>query len=164
MSVDGVPTRIGPFWGFVYVPAGPSVVSVAPTAGPCAGATPVTLTGSGFADGARVLFAGDEATNVVVGGGGTTITCLTPEHLKQEIVDVRVINPDGSAGELASAFSYLGSPDADLADLLISAGTLSPAFSPATVFYSVQVPSAQASVTVTPTASGAGATIEVNGT
>ncbi|MHC4718740.1 MAG: cadherin-like beta sandwich domain-containing protein, partial [Planctomycetota bacterium] len=57
-----------------------------------------------------------------------------------------------------------GEQDADLAGLAISAGTLSPAFSPAAVSYTVQVPNLQTTATVTPTASDSGATIEVDGT
>ena len=53
---------------------------------------------------------------------------------------------------------------ADLAGLAISAGTLSPGFSPGTTFYTAVVGILPVSVTVTPTAAESGATIEVNGT
>ena len=54
-------------------------------------------------------------------------------------------------------------PSAELAGLVTSEGTLSPAFSSGTNFYTVDVASGVTSLTVTPTASDAGATIEVNG-
>ena len=59
---------------------------------------------------------------------------------------------------------HVPSITADLSDLSISVGTLTPAFSPATTFYTVNVDSLQTSITVTPTALEAGATITVNGT
>lgn len=56
------------------------------------------------------------------------------------------------------------SPDASLRALSISAGTLTPAFDSATTSYVVAVTAGTASVTVTPAATSAGATIAVNGT
>lgn len=57
-----------------------------------------------------------------------------------------------------------GSADDNLSALTISAGTLSPAFSAATGNYTVTVPNASSTVTVTPTQNEANATITVNGT
>lgn len=54
-----------------------SVASISPTSGSSVGGTSVTITGTGFADGARVFFGENEATNVVV-VNSTTITCDTP--------------------------------------------------------------------------------------
>jgi hypothetical protein len=58
---------------------------------------------------------------------------------------------------------YVSTP-ADLSDLTVSTGTLTPAFFLGTMSYTVNVESLQASITVTPTALEVGATITVNGT
>lgn len=50
-----------------------------------------------------------------------------------------------------------------LAGLVVSAGTLTPAFSAATTSYSVTVPNTTSQLTVRPTASTASASITVNG-
>ncbi|MHC4199689.1 MAG: LamG-like jellyroll fold domain-containing protein, partial [Planctomycetota bacterium] len=47
VDVDGVPTRFGPEWGFVYVD-GPSVSSINPDRGPWEGGTSVTISGTKF--------------------------------------------------------------------------------------------------------------------
>ena len=57
----------------------------------------------------------------------------------------------------------LASSDATLSALSLSAGALDPAFAPATTAYTIDVPNSTNSTTVTPTATDAGATIEVNG-
>ena len=59
--------------------------------------------------------------------------------------------------------TYLAMTDATLSGLTLSAGTLDPAFDSATTTYTVAVANSVASVTVTPTATNAGATIAVNG-
>lgn len=56
-----------------------------------------------------------------------------------------------------------GSSNAALADLVPSTGLLSPAFASNTFLYAVAVPFAVTSLTLTPTAADAGATITVNG-
>ncbi|MFN0130340.1 MAG: cadherin-like beta sandwich domain-containing protein [Verrucomicrobiales bacterium] len=53
--------------------------------------------------------------------------------------------------------------DANLADLVLSAGTLSPAFAAATTSYMASVSATTASVTVTPITADATATVQVNG-
>ena len=59
---------------------------------------------------------------------------------------------------------HIPSITADLSNLTVSAGMLTPAFSLDTMFYTVIVDSLQTSITVTPTALQAGSTITVNGT
>jgi hypothetical protein len=54
------------------------------------------------------------------------------------------------------------STNADLSNLTLSAGTLSPVFSSATTSYTASVANSVSSITVTPTASDANATIKVN--
>ncbi|MGI8820780.1 MAG: beta strand repeat-containing protein [Chthoniobacterales bacterium] len=56
------------------------------------------------------------------------------------------------------------STNADLSNLTVSSGTLTPAFGSNTLSYTVSVPFSISSISVTPTAADAGATITVNGT
>jgi len=60
---DGADRDAG--WRFTYVPA-PTVVGVAPSAGPVEGGTTVVITGTGFEAGATVAFGGTDATGVTV--------------------------------------------------------------------------------------------------
>jgi alpha-tubulin suppressor-like RCC1 family protein len=55
------------------------------------------------------------------------------------------------------------STDANLSNLALSAGTLSPAFSSGTTSYTASVPNSVTSITVTPTAADSNSTLKVNG-
>lgn len=70
-----------------------AVSSVAPVNGPVAGGTALTITGTGFGDGAEVEIDGVPATSIVV-SNALQITCVTPPHLAGPY-QVVVINPDG---------------------------------------------------------------------
>jgi hypothetical protein len=87
----------------VQVPA-PTVTGVAPTSGPTAGGTPITITGTGFVSGATVTLGGTAATNVVW-NNSTTITATTPPHTAGD-VNLTVTNPDGQSGTKVNAFTY----------------------------------------------------------
>ena len=83
----------------------PSASSVSPASGPPKGETAVTVTGTNFQPGAKVIF----------GGLAGTVTSLTPTSisvrapaLQAATVDVKVRNPDGQVATLAAAFSYVG--------------------------------------------------------
>jgi uncharacterized protein (TIGR03382 family) len=90
---------------FTYVqPAAPTVSSLDPSTGPTAGGTAVTLGGTHFVSGARVLFDGVEATDVRV-VSATSLTAVTPPHAAGA-VEVVVINPDGQSGSLGNGFTY----------------------------------------------------------
>src|SRR5262245_58576173 len=65
---------------------------------------PITITGSGFGDGATVTFDGVAATDVVV-HDQTRITCVPPDH-PDGFADVVVTNLDGTSGELDDTFVY----------------------------------------------------------
>ena len=82
-----------------------SVSGVSPRSGSVAGATPVTITGSGFLAGATVTFGGSAATSVVV-ANSNTITARTPAKATGK-VSVAVTNPGGSPMTLADAFFYM---------------------------------------------------------
>ena len=96
--------------------------------------------GSGLASGAIALAVGDDTlTTVVTAQDGSTRRTYT-------VVVARAI-----------------SVNADLSNLVLSAGAISPAFNPGTTAYAATVPDPVDSVVVTPTAAGVGATITVNG-
>jgi hypothetical protein len=92
---------------FTYVVA-PALTSLAPDAGPVAGGTTVTLTGSGFRADTQVLFGTTPATGVVVNPGGTELTATAPPH-PAGAVDVTVSTPGGSAS-LSGAYTYVALP------------------------------------------------------
>lgn len=80
-------------------------VLVAPARG-CTG-TPITITGSGFGDGATVTVGGVAATSVVV-VDQTTITAVVGAHANGT-VDVVVINDDGTTATSTNGYTY-GTP------------------------------------------------------
>jgi len=89
-------------------PPAPTLTNVAPTEGPAAGGTSLSLTGTNFIAGATVSVGGTFATSVVV-VDATTITCDTPAGAAGAVVDVTVTTTDGSA-TLADAFTYFAAP------------------------------------------------------
>lgn len=104
------------------------ITSVAPNTGRLGGGQAITITGAGFQQGAQVLFVNpqwtadrnantvlpdvDRATNVVVSPDGTTITAVTPArdfyngYQTAGPVTLRVVNPDASAVEVASGYTF----------------------------------------------------------
>jgi hypothetical protein len=86
----------------------PSVSALSPKAGPQAGGTPVTITGTGFVSGATVKFGSNEATGVTV-NGSTSISATSPAGTGT--VDVTVTTPGGtSATSGADQFTYAPAP------------------------------------------------------
>jgi hypothetical protein len=85
-------------------PTAPSITSVAPSSGPIAGGTAVTITGTHFATGVTVTFGGVAATGVVV-VNSTQITANTPAHAVG-LVDVVVTNLDAQSDTLTGGYSY----------------------------------------------------------
>ena len=88
---------------FTYVPQ-PTITNLAPTSGPAAGGTTVTITGTGFSRATSVGFGGAAAPSFVV-VNDTTITAVTPAGAPGA-VDVLVFSPGGSA-EVVHGFTYL---------------------------------------------------------
>ena len=92
---------------FTYIVA-PVVTGVNPTAGPPAGGTMVTITGTGLSGATVVDFGTVAATNVTV-INGTTITADSPAGTG--VVDVTVTTPGGtSATSAADQFTYTLAP------------------------------------------------------
>ena len=85
-------------------PPPPTVSSINPTSGPAAGGTTVTITGTNFVVGATVKFGAASATNVVVGAGGTTITCKSPAVAAGTLVDLVVTNPSTQSATLTKGW------------------------------------------------------------
>ena len=92
---------------FTYV-APPTVTSIAPSSGPTAGGTAVTITGDKFQTGAIVALGGATATGVTV-VSATNITATTPAHA-EGAVDVVVTNPDSQTGDLTGGYTYVAPP------------------------------------------------------
>ena len=129
---------------FTYTAPAPDVTGVTPAAGPLAGGTSITITGTHFAAGASVSIGGVPATGVSV-INSTTITATTPAHAAGT-VSVIVTNADGQSATLASAFSY--------SQISPTVSSVSPAFGS---------PGGGTAVTITGTGFVAGATVTVGG-
>ncbi len=104
--------------GYTYE-AAPTVTSVSPSAGPVAGNTAITVTGTGFLAGALVTMGGGSCT--VTSITGTQIFCTTPAHAAGA-VSVTVTNTDTQLASLGSAFTYNAAPN--LTTVTPSAGPL----------------------------------------
>lgn len=83
--------------------AAPTVTGVAPTTGPAAGGTRLTVNGTGFNQSATVTVGGAAATDVVV-ESGTRLTALTPAGVAGA-QDVAVTTGNGTA-TASGAFTY----------------------------------------------------------
>ena len=88
--------------GFRYDPV---VTSVGPGNGPVSGGTTITVTGSGFVNGAGVKINNVDATGVTW-NSGTQLTAAVPAGASSGAKDVRVTNPDGGYGALSGGFRY----------------------------------------------------------
>ncbi len=83
----------------------PSLGAVLPTSGPIAGDTAVTLTGTGFTNGATVLFGALSATSVTF-NSSTSLSATTPAQAAGT-VGVTVTNPDTQSATLPAAYTYV---------------------------------------------------------
>ena len=93
---------------YYYQGAPPNLTGVAPGAGPLAGGTTVTLTGTNFVAGAEVSFGSATAASVVV-VNSTTITAVTSAGEVAGPLAVTVTNADQQSFTLNSSFDYQGS-------------------------------------------------------
>lgn len=92
---------------YTYV-AGPTVTAINPAAGPPAGGTLVTITGTNFADVGTVTFGGTPALYTVV--SPTQISAQSPPHAAG-VVDVRVTTAGGTSPNTdADNFTYVNPP------------------------------------------------------
>ncbi len=89
---------------FTYVPA-PTVGSITPNRGPATGGTAVTIRGTGFRTGARVLFNGFQVLGGATVVDSTTITATT-EPLPSGVYSVQVRDVTNLSGTLAGSFTF----------------------------------------------------------
>jgi hypothetical protein len=82
------------------------ISGVIPSSGPYTGGTNVTIIGSGFSNGANVVFGGVNANNVNV-VSPTMITATTAAHTPGS-VDVTVTNSNQPTASLPNAFTFTG--------------------------------------------------------
>ena len=95
--------------GYVYLASpAPTVSAVTPTVGSKAGGAAVSITGTGFLEGATVAFGGNAGAAVVV-VDATTISATAPAGTVGKVT-ISVTNTDLQAGSLANAFEYLDAP------------------------------------------------------
>jgi large repetitive protein len=87
----------------------PTVTGISPNAGPLAGGTSLTITGSNFTGATSVTIGGTAATGLIV-VNATTITATTPAHAAGT-VDVVVTTPGGT-GTGTGLFTYATVPGA----------------------------------------------------
>ncbi len=98
--------------GLEITPPTPSVSSVSPTMGATAGGTSLTITGTGFKPGARIVVGDQIYTDGVAGtvvASPTTIT-LTTNSMLEGTHDVVVIDATGIEGRLVGAYQALAMP------------------------------------------------------
>jgi hypothetical protein len=101
----------------------PRVTSLRPGAGPLAGGTLITITGSGFASGATVSLGGTACTQVAV-LSDTEISCITAAKTAGA-VNVVVTNTDTGVGTLTNGFTYTTALPPTVSSLSPSSGPLS---------------------------------------
>ncbi len=135
--------------GFTYTTSPPTVSAVSPAAGPLAGGTAVTISGSNFALGATVTVGGTLATSVTV-VSATSITAVTPAGPIGPAA-VTVTNLDGRSGSAPGAFTYQGGAP--------TVGTVAPASGPVGGGTTVTVSGTNFAAGTTVTIGGAAATV-----
>jgi len=82
------------------------ITAIAPSSGPAAGGTPVTVSGSGFLPAASLTIGGVQAENVVV-VGSAEITASTPGLSPGTLNDVSIVDPARPAPRLPLASATL---------------------------------------------------------
>ncbi|HVA02985.1 MAG TPA: IPT/TIG domain-containing protein [Acidimicrobiales bacterium] len=88
----------------------PTVTAVNPSGGPLAGGNTVTVTGTTFSGATAVTFGSTAGTNVIVNGGGTSLTVTAPAEAAATI-DVTVTTISGtSATGGADKYTYFPVP------------------------------------------------------
>ena len=94
-------------------------------------------------------------------GGATSANFTTPALTATTSYWARATNASGSA-DSDTAVVNISAANANLSNLVLSTGTLNPAFASATIGYTATVPNATTSLTVTPTTADTMATVKVS--
>ncbi|MEO5974866.1 MAG: IPT/TIG domain-containing protein [Ilumatobacteraceae bacterium] len=92
--------------GYTYV-AAPTITTVAPSSGPAAGSTSVTITGTNLSGTTSVTFGGTAGTAVTV-VNATSVTVVTPAHAAG-LVDVVLTTVGGEATAIGS-YTFVAAP------------------------------------------------------
>ena len=99
---------VGPAWrpgrGALPEPEGLGIFGLDPPAASTLGESWVTISGVGLLETSRVLFGGVEAQRIEY-LDSTALTVAAPAH-RAGVVDVVVVNPDGSTSRLGDGFTY----------------------------------------------------------
>jgi hypothetical protein len=90
--------------GFTYNPM-PTITRITPDHGTAAGGTKLTIEGTGFLQGARVMIGNRVGTTMVK--DGMTIEAVTPPN-PPGLWDVRIVNPDTQEAVMREAFLSVG--------------------------------------------------------
>jgi hypothetical protein len=90
----------------IIVPPAPTISAVLPIAGPAAGGTAVTISGTNFAAGATIAFGGVAAKNVTV-LSSTSIVAQSPAHAAGPVT-VEITTPDEQTAVAPDGFTYVG--------------------------------------------------------
>jgi polygalacturonase len=139
-----------------FSPAVTSYAVVAPH-----GTATVTVTPTTSSAAAHVTVAVNGGAPAPVASGSASAALTVPPVSGSATIAVVVTTGDGSARTYTIALTQGDTHDATLSALAVSAGTLTPAFAPATTSYTVVAPNGAPSVWVTPTTNGPTATIAV---
>jgi hypothetical protein len=91
--------------GYTYI-GSPAITSVVPDNGPVNAATPITITGSGFADNLSVTIGGQACTSVSRNTSGTAITCTAQPLTPAGAYDVVVTSTTAGVVTLVDGFTY----------------------------------------------------------
>jgi len=110
---------------------------------------------------AHVTVALNGGAPAAVASGSASAPLTVPAVGGSATISVVVAAEDGGTRTYAIALTQAGADDATLSALAVSGGSLTTAFAPATTSYSVVAPHGAASVSITPTANDANATVTV---
>lgn len=107
-NADGQSVTLAASFTYTQAPP-PTVTALSPAAGTSGGGSVVTITGTGFGNGATVRF-GATAATAVTALSATSIRATAPAGMSGQTVSVTVVNPDTQAGTHASAYGYFDAP------------------------------------------------------
>ncbi len=93
-----------------------TIDQVSPIAGVLTGGVTVTITGTGFQDGAVVYF-GSQSSEKIGFESKTTLTALVPAVEKPGTVAITVVNPDDSNVVQIVGFMYISPTNEDRAEV-----------------------------------------------
>jgi hypothetical protein len=88
--------------------ASPAITSFTPTSGKTIGGDTLTITGSGFLNGATVLLGNSLCKDVIV-LSSSSIQCTTSFHTRGDVT-IKVTNSDGQVVESSSSFTFNSPP------------------------------------------------------